>query len=67
MACIHWTEIQQCSCGMKFRDMYKEAVHRHNFPVYCRKQKDRPNRTASDARTDAPQHPNQSVPVARKK
>jgi len=51
MAKRHWTEVLQCSCGMRFRDMAAEAKHRHNFPMFCRRPKDRPNRTTSDDRT----------------
>jgi hypothetical protein len=35
----HWSEVFQCSCGMKFRSYASEAFHRHNFPVMCRQKK----------------------------
>lgn len=35
----HWSEIYQCSCGMKFRSYLAEAKHRHNFPILCRPKK----------------------------
>lgn len=31
--------MNRCSCGMRFRSMYTEARHRHNFPALCRKPK----------------------------
>lgn len=36
---VHWTEVMTCSCGARFTDIYKEAVHRHNFPALCRKKR----------------------------
>lgn len=33
----HWSERLSCSCGMVFRSMSAEAVHRHNFPALCRR------------------------------
>lgn len=26
----------ECSCGKRFRSYAAEAMHRHNFPVFCR-------------------------------
>lgn len=49
------------------KDHPDSAAMAKAMDVYLRHFGYRPNRTASDARTDAPQHPNQSVPVARKK
>ena len=32
--------ILQChACGAKFRTMIDEARHRHNFPVFCKRNK----------------------------
>lgn len=28
-----------CSCGKRFRSALAEARHRHNFPVLCKKPK----------------------------
>lgn len=33
----HWSEQLSCQCGMKFRSMTAESVHRHNFPALCRR------------------------------
>jgi hypothetical protein len=33
---------------MRFTDMYKEAVHRHNFPVLCRKKPERKKKAAPE-------------------
>lgn len=37
----HWSEVLQCSCGKKFRNMAQEAVHRHNFPTLCKPKKEK--------------------------
>jgi hypothetical protein len=36
---VHWSERMTCSCGASFTDMYREAVHRHNFPALCKRKK----------------------------
>lgn len=34
----HWSEYATCSCGATFRvGSAKEAKHRHNFPLLCRR------------------------------
>lgn len=48
---VHWSEVMTCSCGARFTDMYKEAVHRHNFPALCKK---KPARRKSA--TPSPEH-----------
>ena len=35
----HWSEILECSCGMRFRTALEEARHRHNFPALCKRKK----------------------------
>jgi hypothetical protein len=32
-------DVLACQCGMRFRSMSAEAVHRHNFPALCRQPK----------------------------
>ena len=45
----HWSDRMVCSCGMSFRSISAEAVHRHNFPVLCRKPKGPRKRPAKKA------------------
>jgi len=35
----HWSERLSCQCGKTFRSISAEAVHRHNFPILCRRAK----------------------------
>lgn len=49
---VHWSEVMTCSCGARFTDYAKEAVHRHNFPALCRKPKSRKAATPPDTKSD---------------
>lgn len=33
----HWSERLVCQCGKSFRTSSAEAMHRHNFPLLCKK------------------------------
>jgi hypothetical protein len=36
----HWSDYTSCSCGATFRvGSTRESVHRHNFPLLCKKPK----------------------------
>lgn len=36
---LRWSEVYSCSCGKTFRSYAAEAVHRHNFPLLCKRAK----------------------------
>ena len=35
----HWSEWYGCSCGFRTLSYAKDARHRHNFPLLCRRVK----------------------------
>lgn len=57
---VHWSEVMVCSCGARFTNYASEAMHRHNFPLLCRKKK--PKANAAPAPKSSPERADTTQP-----